>query len=142
MRIDRCKALSALGALAVILGAGVPWMPAWAQAAFPNRPIKVTVPFPAGGPFDGLPRVVLQDITDSHGWTFVLENRVGADGQIGVLASKRAPADGYNLLAMTSITHGSVPALKLNLGYDANSEFVPIVLLGEATMALQVKKDV
>jgi len=112
-----------------------------AQAAYPSRPVKVIVPYPPGGSFDGVPRVVLQDIAAQHGWTTVIENRPGADGLLGIGAARRSEPDGYNLVAITSITHGSSPALKLNLGYDPHKDLIPIILLGDAGMMLQVKKD-
>ena len=129
-----------IAAFAMIALTGAPWCAAQVPG-YPDRPIKLVVPIAAGGPFDIVPRIVLQDITEQHGWTFIVENRAGADGQIGVQAAKRAPADGYTLLAMSSITHGAAPAYKQSLGYDAVNDFVPIVLLGDAPMALLVKKD-
>lgn len=132
--------LAAVAALAGIAAPSLEAQPA-PQERYPSRPIRLHVPFPAGGPFDTVPRIVLQDITDNHGWNFVVENRGGADGQIGVQAAKRTTADGYNLLAMSSISHAAAPAYRLNLGYDAINDFVPIVLLADASMALLVNKN-
>ena len=139
--INRRNALALLAAPALLGHGGGLSARAQAQQPYPNRPVKVMVPFPPGGSFDGVPRVVLQDIAEERGWTYVIENRPGADGQVGLGAAKRNPPDGYNLAAITSITHGSAPALKLNPGYDPVTDFIPIVLLADAAMVLLVKKD-
>lgn len=107
----------------------------------PPRPVKMIVPFPPGGSFDGVIRIVLQHIGEQKGWPSVVENRPGADGQIGIVAAKSAPPDGGTLVAMTSITHGSAPALKLNLGYDPVSDLAPIALLAQAALVLLVRSE-
>ena len=75
---------------------------AWAQdpgANYPSRPIRVIVPFPAGGAADALPRMVGERLTARWGQPVVVENRVGASGSIGTEAVARAEPDGYTLLA-------------------------------------------
>ncbi len=140
MMIDRRKAIKALAA-PLLAPAALASAPSKAND-YPNKPIRIIVGFPAGGPYDGVPRVVAQQLGERLGWKFVIENRVGADGQLGVIAAKQSSPDGYTLGVITSITHGSAPALKKNLGYDAYKDLTPIILLGDATLVLLVRSEV
>ncbi len=108
---------------------------------YPSRPIRIIVPYPAGGPYDGIPRIIAQRISDGLDWPIITENRSGATGLIGVMAAKQAAPDGYTLVVVTTSTHGSMPALKHNLGYDALNDFAPIVLMADAPLVLLVRKD-
>lgn len=137
-RRGRFRPLTALLAAAL---AAAP-IAALAQGAYPSRPVKTIVPFPPGGSFDVVVRIVLQDIAEQRGWQYVVENRPGADGQLGVIAAARSEPDGYTLVAMTSISHASAPALKASLGYDPVNDLAPVVLLADAPLVLLVKKDV
>ena len=115
--------------------------PSQAQDAYPSRPIRLIVPYPAGGPYDGIPRLIAQWIGAQHGWSIVIDNRSGAAGIIGVVAAKQALADGHTLVVITTSTHGSMPALKRNLAYDAVKDFAPIVLMADAALVLLVRDD-
>ena len=139
MPIDRRSTLQLLASPMLLAGIADA---AFAQAPYPNKPVRTIVPFPPGGSFDAVVRVVLQDVSEQLGWSYVVENRPGADGQLGVVAAVRAEPDGHTLVAMTSITHGSAPALKPSLGYDPVNDLAPIVLLADAPLVLLVKKDV
>ncbi len=75
---------------------------AWAQAAFPNKPIKIVVPFPAGGTSDVLARLVGQKMSESWGQPVVVENRPGAGGTLGATQVARAEADGHTLLVVST----------------------------------------
>jgi len=108
---------------------------------YPSRPIRIIVPYPAGGPYDGIPRLIAQKISEDLGWSIIIDNRSGATGLIGVTAAKQAPADGHTLVVVTTSTHGSMPALKRNLGYDALNDFAPIVLMADAPLVLLVRED-
>ncbi len=112
---------AAAGALA-LAGLG----PALAQTgAFPNRPVKLVVPFPPGGPVDTVARTVAQKLQDLWGQPVVVDNRAGAGGQVGAdLAAKAAP-DGYTVF-VCSIHHTVLPALKAKLPYDIEKDFVPL----------------
>jgi tripartite-type tricarboxylate transporter receptor subunit TctC len=108
---------------------------------YPTKPIRIIVPYPAGGPYDGIPRLIAQWIGAQLGWSIVMDNRTGATGLIGLMAAKQAAADGHTLVVVTTSTHGSMPALKRNLTYDAVRDFAPIVLLADATLVLLVRDD-
>src|SRR5262245_46754387 len=137
MIIDR---RSALRLVAATLTGGLTSSPAGAES-YPSKTVRVIVPYPAGGPYDGIPRVIAQWIGAQRGWTIVFDNRVGATGLIGVMAAKQAPPDGHTLVVTTTSTHGSMPALKRNLGFDPVSDFAPIVLMADATLVLLVRDD-
>lgn len=138
MRINRRTALQSLTGFG-LAAAGM--TRSNAQGKFPSQPIKLIVPYPAGGPYDGIPRIVTQFIGDKYGWTFVIENRAGASGLTGILAAKQMAPDGHALVITTSSTHGSAPAINKGLRYDPYKDLDPIVLLGEAPMALLVRSE-
>jgi tripartite-type tricarboxylate transporter receptor subunit TctC len=142
MWLDRRAALKVLIGSSALSGLMTAPPNAVSQSSYPNRPIRVIVPFPAGGPIDGVPRVIAQHLSERLKWTTVFENRPGANGQIGVLAVKQAPPDGYTIGVIASLTHGSAPALKRDIAYDARKEFSPIVLLAEGAMVLLVRDEV
>jgi tripartite-type tricarboxylate transporter receptor subunit TctC len=109
--------------------------------AYPTKPVRIIVPYPPGGPYDSIPRLIAQWIGAQHGWSIVTDNRSGATGIIGVMAAKQAPADGHTLVVVTTSTHGSMPALKRNLPYDPIRDFVPIVLMADAALVLLVRNE-
>ena len=140
MRINRRSALSFLVAPALLASLRV--RPASAQAEqYPAKPIRIIVPYPAGGPYDGIPRIIAQWITARHGWSIVVDNRTGAAGVIGVMAAKQAPPDGYTIVVAAASTHGATPALKRNPGYDPVKDFAPIILMADASLVLLVRED-
>lgn len=120
-----------LGAL--ILGASYP---AYAQGAvpYPNRPVRMIVPFPAGGPTDALARAVAQKLGDSWGQQVVVDNRGGANGIIGQEIAARAAADGYTLL-MQSVAFAINPSL-YKLPYDSDRDFTPAILVASTSLVL------
>jgi tripartite-type tricarboxylate transporter receptor subunit TctC len=138
MTVSRRAALQSLSTFG-LLAAGL--SSARAQGKFPSQPIKIIVPYPAGGPYDGIPRLVAQFLGDKQGWTFVIENRAGASGLTGILAAKQMPPDGHTLVITTSSTHGSAPAINKALRYDPYKDLDPVILLGEAPMALLVRSE-
>lgn len=97
-----------------------------AAAAYPDKPIRVIVPFPAGGGGDILARAVLNKIAEQTGWTLVIENRAGAGGNIGTEAAARSTPDGYTLNYGTNGTHGINQTLYKRPGFDAIKDFEPI----------------
>lgn len=113
-----------------------------AQPAYPSRPVKLIVPYPPGGPYDAIPRVVAQYATEKHGWSVVIENRAGASGLTGIMAAKQAAPDGYTLVVTSSSTHGSAPALKSTLPYDPWKDLAPVALLADAFLVALARKDV
>jgi tripartite-type tricarboxylate transporter receptor subunit TctC len=142
MPVDRRTALKLLAGSSALSAPSLITRRALSEPSYPNRPIRMMVPFPVGGPIDGVPRVIAQHLGQRLGWTIIPENRPGANGQIGVLALKQSPPDGYTIGVISSLTHGSAPALKADTPYDAIKDFSPIVLLAEGAMVLVVRDEV
>jgi tripartite-type tricarboxylate transporter receptor subunit TctC len=109
--------------------------PASAQAPYPNKPIRLIVPFPPGGSNDLVARYVGQKLTVRLGQQCVIDNRAGADGIIGTQLAANAMPDGYTLL-MASITHTMTPATQRKLPYDPLKSFAPVALIGTAPVAI------
>ncbi len=105
---------------------------------FPNRSIKIVVPFPAGGPSDVLARLIGQKMTEDWGQPVVIENRVGANTVIGAQAVKQAPADGYTLLMAIDSTLTMNQYLYRTPPYDPINDFVPITLVAKTMILLMV----
>jgi tripartite-type tricarboxylate transporter receptor subunit TctC len=127
------KLLTCLAGL--LLGASLPAQAQAPAAAYPVKPVKVIVPYPPGGPTDIVARVVFQQVSDSTGQQFVVENRAGAGGNIGAEAVARAPADGYTLLVATT-AHAINMSLFKNLNYDVLKDFAPVTLLTQGPLVL------
>src|SRR5216110_2241200 len=103
--------------------------PALAQA-YPNRPIKVIVPFPAGGPTDGMARIISDRLGTVLGQTIVIENRGGgAGGSVGAKVVATADPDGYTILMTPGGSLTTGPAVHRNIGYDPAKVFTPVGLL-------------
>jgi tripartite-type tricarboxylate transporter receptor subunit TctC len=136
MRIDRRRALRGFGA-ALAVGAA---RPAFAQADYPARPIRIIVPSTPGGPYDLIPRFVADFIARKYGWTIAAENRPGASGIVGVVAAKQALPDGYTLVVPSAATHGSEPAFNHALPYDPYKDLAPVILLAQGALVLLVGK--
>jgi tripartite-type tricarboxylate transporter receptor subunit TctC len=126
-----------LGALVAcaVLAAGV--VPSLAQS-YPTRPVKVVVPFAAGGPLDLVGRAVFEKLSASLKQPFVLENRTGAGGNIGTDAVTKAAPDGYTLLFVLSGTLTANPALYRKLPFNAEKDLRPISMLVASTQMLAV----
>lgn len=103
---------------------------AFAQAAYPSRPIVMVVPQAAGGTNDIVGRVVAQKLADKLGGSAVVENKPGAGGNIGTQAVARAPKDGYTLLMTISSSQAINPSLYKAPGFDPVADFQPISLVG------------
>jgi len=115
----------ALGAIAVcLLG-----MPAQAQDRYPSRPIKLLVPFPAGGPVDVMGRLVAQHLSTTLGQQVIVENRPGAGATLAGKAAATADPDGYTLMVGSAATYAIGPTLYPNAGYDPVTAFAPIAFV-------------
>ena len=115
--------------------------PAMAQS-YPAKPIRMIVPFPAGGATDIVARLIAQKLTEAMGQQVIADNRGGAGGTIGSDIAAKAPADGYNMLVGTSSTHAIAPSLYTKLPYDPVRDFTPVTLLATATILLAVHPSV
>ncbi|HET7729279.1 MAG TPA: tripartite tricarboxylate transporter substrate binding protein [Usitatibacter sp.] len=115
---------------------------AWAQPApFPSKTVTIVVPYTPGTGADVIARLLQPRLSERLGQAVVVENKAGASGAIGSeLAAKAAP-DGHTLL-FTATSHGTVPALKRNLPYDAAKSFAPVALTATSALALVVGPQV
>jgi tripartite-type tricarboxylate transporter receptor subunit TctC len=109
-----------------------------ADAKWPERPLRFIVPFPAGSTTDIISRIVAQPLAVRLGQPVVIENRVGASGNLGAEAIARSAPDGYTIGLATSTTHVITPAVKSNLSYDPVKDFAPVSMLVDAPYALVV----
>ncbi len=108
---------------------------------WPTRPIKIVIPFGAGGGTDVIGRFLAQKFTEGLGQTVVVENRPGAGGSLGSAEVARAPADGYTILLGSSSTHGINPGMYAKLPYDPIKDFEPIGLIATNLFVMSVPKD-
>src|SRR5499426_2941565 len=135
-RAARCLAI----AIAVITTAG-----AFAQApdakTWPDRTVRIIVPFPAGGPTDILARVIAQRMSEDWGQPVVVENRPGGDTVIAAQQVAKAPPDGYTLLAAMDTTLVMNLATKKNLPYDPYKDFAYITMASHNTSLLSVRAE-
>ena len=135
------KRRSTLSFAAALLFAAAPLMsaPAVAQDNWPAaKPIKLVVPFAAGGTSDILGRLVAEKLQAALKQTVVVENRGGAGGVLGADVAAKSPADGYTLLLGTIASHAINPALRSKMPYDAVKDFAPVILLGSIPNVLIV----
>jgi tripartite-type tricarboxylate transporter receptor subunit TctC len=115
---------------------------AQAQSAWPNRPIRMIVPLPAGSAADVVARLIGNKLSERLGQAVVVENRGGASGAIGADAVAKATPDGYTLGLATSTTHVTAAILNPKLPYDPVKDFVPLAMLGVSPYVLVVHPSV
>src|SRR5712692_7106522 len=108
---------------------------------YPNRPVRIIVPFAAGGPGDLFARLLAQKLTENLGRSFYIENRPGAGGTIGTGVAARAPADGYTLLLVSS-TFMTNASLYEKLPYDPIKDFDPVTIAATTPNVLVVHSSV
>ena len=106
---------------------------------FPNKPIRLVVPFPAGSATDLAARVVGQNLSTALGQPFVVDNKPGAGGSIAAMEVIRAAPDGYTLLFSSNSAISSNVALLKKIPYDPNKDFSPVAGIGETVLVLMVK---
>ena len=129
--------LSRWARLCTVLALAACALPSLAQT-YPNKPIRLIVPFPAGGATDIFARALSIKLPEKLGTSLVVENRPGAGGTLGTDLAAKAPADGYVLLLATTSTHTIGPAFNARLPYDAVRDFTPIVHVGNAPSVMLV----
>jgi len=110
--------------------------------AYPSRPVRLIVPFPAGGSADLLGRTLAKKMSEGLQQQVLVENRAGAGGTIGVTAVARAPADGYTLGLGTVSTLGMAPVVRREPPYDSLADFAPLSLVASAPFLLVVNASV
>jgi tripartite-type tricarboxylate transporter receptor subunit TctC len=113
---------------------------AFAQA-WPAKPIRIVVPFPPGGGTDTIARETSQRVAAATGWTFVIDNKPGAGGNLGVDAVAKSPADGYTLVLGQTSNLAINPTLYAKLPYNPEKDLTPIVEVASAPLVLVVAAD-
>lgn len=129
-------------AAALSIAIALLWAPKGASAQdFPNKPVRIVVPFAAGGTVDLVARVLADDLSQQTGQAFVVENRSGASGAIGSDSVAKATADGYTLLIQTPTLIVN-PLINKRVPYDAIRDFRPIAMIGSAPMVMTVHPSI
>jgi len=139
IRRNWLKAISQTTLLAVATLAVVQ---AHAQGAWPNKPVRIVVPFAPGGTTDILARAMAPELTKAFGQTFFVENKAGAGGNLGAEIVSKSANDGYTLLMGTVGTHGINRALYNKLPFDPIKDFVPISVVAGVPNVMVVNADV
>ena len=103
---------------------------------YPSRPVKIVVPFPAGGGTDALTRVVAKGMEQRLGQPFIVENRGGAGTTLGATAVARSEPDGYTIMVGTASTFAVAPGLYKHLAYDPTRDFSPVMLFATVPFVL------
>lgn len=122
-------------ALAPALAASTLCTAAFAQA-WPSKPIRIVVPFPPGGGTDVIARETSQRVAAATGWTFIIDNKPGAGGNLGVDSAAKAPADGYTLVLGQTSNLAINPSLYAKMPYDSQKDLVPIVMVANAPLVM------
>ena len=131
------KLVAAIALMASQLVLGTVMAPA--QGAYPSRPVRVICGFPAGTSADIMARIYAQKLSEKYGQQFVVENRLGASGNLAAESVARADADGYTLLLGTVANSISASALK-SISHDFGADFAPIAVVSSATNILVVSE--
>ena len=126
-------------ALVVLVFSGIAPAQEAEQPAYPSKPVRILVPFPAGGAVDIVARTVGDELTRRWGQTVVIENRPGAGGTIATQAAATSPADGYTLILIAT-GHALNPYFYSKLPYDSFKDFTPITLVGSSPNMLLVDR--
>jgi tripartite-type tricarboxylate transporter receptor subunit TctC len=127
--------------LALLLASA--WSVAEADDAqqYPNRTIRMIVPFPPGGPADTIARIVGQKMSEHWGQPVIVENRAGGNTAIGAVLVAKSPPDGYTLLVAMDVTMVMNPLVMKNLPYDPLKDFAPVSLLNKSIALITTRSD-
>ena len=112
------------------------------QAAYPDKPIKIIIGFPAGGPLDAHIRLLVERLQSALGQTVIVDYKAGAGGTVGAQFVAQSPSDGYTLLLANTGTMVINPAIYTKASYDTLRDFQPIARTAQQPLALIVNKDV
>jgi tripartite-type tricarboxylate transporter receptor subunit TctC len=137
-RLALALAVSALAAGSALAGSSALAQPAATEPGWPSRPIRLIVPFPPASTADVVARVLGQKLALRLGQQFVVENRVGASGNIGAEMIAKAAPDGYTVGIVTSSTHAVAATLSPGLPYDPIRDFTPILMIASSPYVLVV----
>ena len=133
------KVLPAAALIIATLVAGLAQaQPAAGDGRWPTRPIRFIVPFTAGSSSDIVARIVGQKLAERLGQSIVVDNRVGASGNIGTEAVARAEPDGYTIGLANTSTHAVAPSLAAGLPYDPVKDFLPVAMIGASPFVMAV----
>ncbi len=122
------RLLLALAASALATGASA--------QAWPTKPIRIVVPFPPGGGTDSIARETSQKVAAATGWTFVIDNKPGVGGNLGVDAVAKSPADGYTLVLGQTSNLAISPTLYAKVPYDPQKDLAPVLLIANAPLVM------
>ena len=122
--------------MALLLGAGV------AEAQFPDRPVRLLVPYPPGGLVDIMARTLQEPLSIKLGQPLIVENKPGAAGGIATRSVAQSKPDGYTLVFGNNGPSALLPLIQKDIGYDPVDDFAPISMIATAPMVLVVHKDV
>ena len=118
-----------LGFVSVTTFSALLTLPSFAQSTWPTRPVKIVVPFAAGGTTDIIARAIAPELSKAFGQAFIIDNRGGAGGNIGADIVAKSPADGYTILMGTVGTHGINQSLYTKMPFDPIKDFAPITMV-------------
>jgi len=142
LTLGRLKvALAALAVMAAQAAVAPALSPAWAQADYPNRPIRLIVGFAAGGGNDLFARLVGQKMSELLGQTIVIENKAGAGGRLAIDFVKSQPADGYTITVAASGQMAIAAAIYPKLGYHPTRDFIPLTMIASFPLILAGPMD-
>lgn len=133
-----CRLFRRIGLMVALSLIGAQWHGIAFAQDYPSKPLRLIVPFPAGGTPDIVGRILGQSLSQALGRPVVVENRPGAGGTVGTEAGARSPADGYTLILGTTGTLASAPGLYSSLAYEPTKSFAPISLLASTPLVIAV----
>jgi tripartite-type tricarboxylate transporter receptor subunit TctC len=141
-KLEECARALEFVSLTFALALGLASVNAQADETYPNRPVRIVVPFSAGGPTDIVGRIFAQKMSELIGQQFYVENKVGAGGNIGADVVAKSPPDGYTLLVATVSTHAINPGLYSKMPYDPLKDFAPVAHVGVTPTTLNVHPSI
>ena len=141
IRDKRIPGARRLAAVAVALAAMLTGLPGTAKAAYPSGPIRLVVPFQAGGLTDILARTIGNGLSAEQGWNVIVENKPGAGGNIGADFVARSRPDGQTLLMGSIGTNATNPFFYKDMHYDPRTAFAPVAMAATGTLMLVVNPE-